>query len=410
MNALRTGCAGPRSASSVGRAGRPCRLITGTGSTAFHSRPTLGILIARPLQRRPPIIWIATSTSPSVGASAPSRLWGVNLGSGRRFNRLQDSLDEARRLIRYCKEREYKVRHWYIGNECFIGWTAQEYAEYIDLYAQALKSVDPAIIIVGDWKFGPERKHRFEQTLLIAKTSKHINVIEVHEKWGNALGLNEDAGAATLEGWQQESGIYGGKLDASIERFLAEMKAAGKNVQIPFNEWGAAMESQTAPFHVALVKADYLITLFRHPVYSACEWNLNMGSSKSKILVTTNDGHALTGLNPAAHIFELCAPALERQSVPLTSSDRFVYGFAAKHSATGVVQVYLLNKYANAATVELTVGGATRKGLRYDVASFVAPGVVKEAEKRLADDSQPPLIRLDPLSFNRITVTPPASE
>ena len=335
---------------------------------------------------------------------------GVNLGSGRQFNRLQDSLNEARRLIRYCKDKDYKVRHWYIGNECFKGWSAGKYAEAIDLYSGILKSVDTNIVIVGDWKFGPTAKQRFEQTLLIAKTSKHINVMEVHEKWGNEFGLNEDTGAPSLNNWLQEAGVYGGKLDACIERFQAEMKTAGKNVQLAFNEWGAAMEGQTEPFHVALVKADYLVTLFRHPVYSACDWNLNMGSQKSKILITANDGHTLTGFNPASHIFSLCATALEKQNVHLSSSDALLYGFAAKDSITGEVQVYLLNKYSNAMTVELAIAGTSLKTANYGVASFVAPGVLKETHARLTDDNKPTVIQLSPLSFSRITIKPASKE
>ena len=30
--------------------------------------------------------------------------------------------------------------------------------EYIDMYASVLKSVDPDITIIGDWKFGPVKK------------------------------------------------------------------------------------------------------------------------------------------------------------------------------------------------------------------------------------------------------------
>ena len=334
-------------------------------------------------------------------------LVGVNIGSGRKFNRLQDSLDEARRLIRYCKEKGYKVRHWYIGNECFKGWNPGSYAKAIDQYAEVLKSVDPDIVIIGDWKFGPEDKHRFEETLQIAKTSKQINVMEIHEKWGNEWGLSENNGEPTLENWQKEAGLYGGRLDSYIEKFLAEMKASGKNVRLGFNEWGAAVSGSAVEFPVALVKADYLISLFRHPVYSACDWNLNMGPSESRILETANGGHELTGFSPSAHVFELCASALEKQSIPMSSSDALVYGFSAKDPASGVVQVYLLNKHSDAATVELSMMGSAPRAARCEVTSFVHPGVLK-AEPLSLSDEKPVVIHLAPLSFNRITITPPA--
>jgi alpha-L-arabinofuranosidase len=331
---------------------------------------------------------------------------GVNLGSGRKFNRLEDSLDEARRLIRYCVDKDYRVRHWYIGNECYIGWGAAGYAKMIDLYGGVLRSVDPDIVIIGDWKFGPERKKRFEEALLIAKSSKQIDVMEIHEKWGTPWGLSENGGDPSLENWQTQSGLYGGRLDAYAEKFLAEMKSAGKDVQLAFNEWGAAMAGDSGPFHVALVKADYLVTLFRQQVYSACDWNLNMGPGKSKILNTKNDGHDLTGLSPAALVFEMCASAQEKQNLLAASSDPLVYGFAAKDPETGAVQIYLLNKYSNPVSVKLSVRGLPWTEADCSVTSFVEPGVVKEAGAHLKSVNQSAPLRLAPLSFNRITLGP----
>ena len=205
-----------------------------------------------------------------------------------------------------------------------------------------------------------------------------------------------------MENWQKEAGLYKGRLDSYIERFHAEMKAAKKNVQLGFNEWGAAVQGSSDSFPVALVKADYLISLFRHPIYSACDWNLNMGPSKSRILVTANDGHELTGFHPAAQIFELCATAQEQQSIPMTSSDTLIYGFSAKDTATDAVQVFLLNKHSESTDVELTVNGSTRKVSGYELASFVAPGVTKTESNPMNSD-KPVIIRLAPLSFNRIT-------
>lgn len=90
---------------------------------------------------------------------------GINIGSGKEYDRRDDSLESARRLIQHCKKSDYRVKHWYIGNECFIGWNAKTYAKEIDEYARVLRQVDPDITIIGDWKFGPESKKRFAQTI-----------------------------------------------------------------------------------------------------------------------------------------------------------------------------------------------------------------------------------------------------
>ena len=225
----------------------------------------------------------------------------------------------------------------------------------------------------------------------------------MHEKWGNEWGLSENNGDPTFENWQKEAGIYHGRFDTYIDRFFAEMKAAGKDVQLAFNEWGIEIPTTTGCFPVALVTSDYLISLFRHPVYSACDWNLNMGPTKSRILSTTNGGHDLQDFNPSAQIFTLCAPALEKQSLPMTSSDPLVYGFAAKDSTTGKVQVFLLNKHSESATVDLTIQGTASAISPCETASFVEPGILKTDRFEMSD-SKKGRITLAPLSFSRIGI------
>ena len=329
---------------------------------------------------------------------------GINIRSGKKFNREQDSLDAARRLVQYCKDKGYQVKHWYIGNECFIGWSAAAYAKAIDRYAEVIKSVDPQVTIIGDWKFGPESKRRFEQALLIAKTSKHIDVIEIHEKWGGKWGLAGDSSHNTLRDWQGEPGIYGGKLKMFIERFHAEMKAAGKDVKLAFNEWGASLSGDATPFDVALVKADYLIEMFRHPIYSACDWNLNMGPGKSRLLVTRNDRQQLVGFHPASHVFEMCSDAMGQKHAPMTSDDKLVYGFASFENADKVL-VYLLNKRSTPVAAVLSIDGANLADDDMMIESFVWPGQIRRRDAAQEDGNARQLVRLEPMSFNRISVT-----
>jgi hypothetical protein len=61
---------------------------------------------------------------------------GVNIQSGVRYNRLQDSIDEATRWVQYCKDNHYGVKYWYLDNEPYYAdnsdaMTASEYAGYI---------------------------------------------------------------------------------------------------------------------------------------------------------------------------------------------------------------------------------------------------------------------------------------
>ncbi len=69
---------------------------------------------------------------------------GINIKSGKEHHREQDGLDEARRLVLHCRDKGYRIKFWYIGNEgyaCGIG--PQPYISYIDSYGAMIKSLTP---------------------------------------------------------------------------------------------------------------------------------------------------------------------------------------------------------------------------------------------------------------------------
>jgi hypothetical protein len=279
---------------------------------------------------------------------------GINIKSGKVYNREKDAEKEARDLIAYCKCLGYNVKYWYIGNECYKGWSASGYADYIDRYAEILKSVDPDITIIGDWKFGPAEKNRFEETIQIALESEHIDIIEMHEKWGNEWGL---ASGMTLDDWRNEFPIYNGEIDSLIDLFHVRMEQAGRDVRLGFNEWGIGGLQGGNENFVALVAADMMIEFFRNDIHQACYWNLNMGGGITRVLNTTEDRTKLLNFNPISHVFELYAHALEKELAEIASSKKHIYGFAARDSTAGGIHLYLLNKSDIAATVNPDIRG-----------------------------------------------------
>jgi len=276
---------------------------------------------------------------------------GVNILSGKKYSREAEALDEARRLIKHCVNKNYQVKFWYIGNEGYAkGFSPLEYANYVDKYAETLKSVDPNIVIIGDWKLGPIWKNRFNQTIEVVKHSKHIDVMEVHEKWGNEWGL---ASGQTISDWKNEFPIYDGKLAMYIQRFNFEMKRLGKpNVKFGCNEWGLGNIPGSSKSKNALLVADYLIELFRNDVFMANYWNLNMGGSQNKILHTENN--KLVALNPVADIFTMFASAMENKLIRVDCTDKKVYGFAALDEKTKSLQLYLMNKSDEVSEIEIS--------------------------------------------------------
>ncbi|MEN6663771.1 MAG: hypothetical protein ABFD85_07200 [Phycisphaerae bacterium] len=330
---------------------------------------------------------------------------GINTGSGLKFKRQRDSLQSARRLIQHCVAKGYGVKLWYIGNECYKGWSAESYAKAIDEYAAVLKRVDPNITIIGDWKFGPETAHRFDQAVQIALRSKHLDVLEIHEKYvlEKRFGLTKDGYSSTsAKGWQSEAGLYHGRLDFYIEKFYAEMAKHRRSVKLAFNEWAATNET---PYLTALTKADYLISMFKHPIFSACDWTTSRHEGAPILFdFKTN---TLKGLGPAAAVYAMFAQAMGGRHLPMTSSAQNVYGFAARCGEQDV-QVYLLNKRSEAVDARIDLSGIPSRLLHVETESFVEPGKIVKAPPRDVESPAALKIPLPPLSFNRIVLAPPA--
>jgi len=325
---------------------------------------------------------------------------GLNITSGKKYGREKESLEEAKALITYCREHGYGVRHWYIGNESFKDFSVEEYARYVDRYGELLHRIDPHVEIIADWKFVPESKHRFQECLRLVKASRQIDVLDIHEKWGNDWSMSP---GSTWAEWQHQRPIYDGRLAERIREFRRRAAAAGRwDVRLAFNEWGVGRVRGGNPFKYALVAADMLLELIRCGVYQACYWNLNMGPMASRVLCTANDRHTLLKLNPVARVFEMYAGALEKELVEVESSMAGVYGFAVTDPNDGLLQIYLLNKTAETVSAEVSVVGSSRG---YEVAwmeRFVAPGVIEKSKPVDASGGPHRRVELRVWSFNRI--------
>jgi len=322
---------------------------------------------------------------------------GVNIKSGRQYRTDAEGLDEARRLIQYCKDKNYGVKLWYIGNEGYAkGFSPEMYAKYIDMYAEVLKEVDPGITIIGDWKFGPEVKNRFEESMTIIKLSKHLDIMEYHEKWGNECGL---AGGRTLEEWKSEFPLYNGKFDYYCKEFFERVKLMGKHTKLAFNEWGVGGNLGGTAHSYALLVADYMLLMMRHDIYSACYWNMNMGqgSKDNRVFTTKSKGAELEKFNPVAKVFELTASALETTYLELKSTDKRVYGVATYDEKNKELQLYLLNKSSKSQDVKLNLAGAEVIG-RMHFNSFDESGNVVQQTIRNKRDR----ITLPAYSFSRM--------
>lgn len=327
-----------------------------------------------------------------VGSEA---MLGVNTLSGGKYRSDDDSKEEAKRLVEYCKSKGYKISFFYIGNESYAkGFTAKRYAKTIDEYAAIIKEVYPNAQIIGDWKYGPERKKRFEGSLEIVRTSKAIDIMEYHEKLGNDWGLY--SGVSKEEWLNQKPFLYNGQFSRFYDLFDENNRAAGRDVKHAHNEWGiGGIEDSEDVYDMTLLTADFLIEIFRHPTYMASCWNLNMGPVETRIFRTEN---GKVKLMPPALVYEMVATAMGEQIVPINvASNDAVYGFATKNDETKTGQLFLMNKSSSPASIKLISEGLTFSALTAD--RLLSPGIIKAENFK----ESPVVIHLEPMSFTRIS-------
>src|SRR5699024_1393835 len=80
-------------------------------------------------------------------------LIGINMGSGMKYHRVQDGIEEAKKLMQHCLQRGIKVKYFYLGNEPYRSdanytFTAAEYADMINQYGSAMRKIDDQIKII----------------------------------------------------------------------------------------------------------------------------------------------------------------------------------------------------------------------------------------------------------------------
>lgn len=113
-------------------------------------------------------------------------LLGINILSGVVNNKIDESLQEAKDWVNYCKSKGHKVRYWYLDNEVdhntsYTQITTEKYAELINKFSKELKAIDPEIkLIVSLVGNATQEKYR----TLISLAGKSFDIIDLHFYYG----------------------------------------------------------------------------------------------------------------------------------------------------------------------------------------------------------------------------------
>jgi alpha-L-arabinofuranosidase len=304
----------------------------------------------------------------AVGAEP---LIGVNIQTGIRFNRIADSIAEASRWVKYCKDNNYNVKYWYLDNEPYWGsnagpMTIEEYTGYIKQFVPAMKEVDPNIKIVADWhSLLSEPNYWAEYEYLISEANEYIDIIDVHFYWA--------WGYCTWDLWLKDNPMIvrqwcrdcpdqrylGPSFAEEIRGFQEKVKALGCDIKLASLEWNIApnIKARFSRFQHALMQAEMLGQFIEGGLHMACMWPLTwtrgdlFGDFRT---ILDQENHKPT---PSYYVFKLYSNALGQKLLTSQSSKAHIRSTSALSQDGRTLWVYLLNKSAETSQIALDISG-----------------------------------------------------
>ncbi len=289
----------------------------------------------------------------NITAIGAEPMVGINMGSGMKYNRVQDGIDEAVALVQHCQNMGYNVKYFYLDNETYhtganYKMTPTEYADQINLYVPALKAVDPNIETVVNWERNITSKTGGLETI-VSKAGANIDIIEVHWYWSW-----EDA---TFNHWTSSFPIntknqwYNGlSYVDEIKAFKPLMNSLGHgSIKLASNEWNVApgpSDTETpTKFESALIVSEIFSQYIDANLFMANFWGVHWptatGSAVNRLVLDPSNNYTE---NAMATVFEMFGDAMGGTKVTCSSSINGVYDIAVFDEVKNELLIYMINK------------------------------------------------------------------
>ena len=270
------------------------------------------------------------------------------------------SPDAAAETVRYANlERDYHVRFWEIGNEPDIydvweDWgplSCQDFTAAWRSFAEAMKQVDPSIILVGpdlSWKYQIYQPEHDWLTPFVQANGDLLGVASVH--FYPSTSTDSDISVPQL----LESAGELESLIAPLEAHLAHV--AGRRIPVAVTEanltwdWNAEGDNSVTSYWAALWWADVVGRMIDSHMYMGAIWSAH-GGDMSMIYPWTQS------LRPTYYAFRMYANYGDRRLPARTSLDR-VRSYAATVSSTRYITIVLINQNSSSIQSTLRLGGS----------------------------------------------------
>jgi len=346
-----------------------------------------------------------------VDVSGITPLIGINLLSGVRNNRVDDSIKRAVEEVKYVVSKGHKGAFYYLGNEDMGKMGGIEGGAKIFLaHAKAIKQVDPSAKLF--WNDNLLNEARMQQFLDIA--GEYADGVEFHGKWPyGGIKFNHNV---TLADWQQQFPFVDEKRGSYSDRALA-LRAYAKqlgypNLMFANNEYGLAHKKDRYigfnRFDFGLVAIEFLQDLYIGKFDMAAFWsnvsanNNERPDSEGQTLIDTALGNRL---NPVHFGFELLSSAQGKKLVKIEQGDPGGYGFAALSDDT--LEIFLLNKTNVSSKINIKIEGDKKINSEGKIVSMIDTtdhwGALKKDSIQLQDRFLK--VSLPALSYSKIVLS-----
>lgn len=221
-------------------------------------------------------------------------LLGINMSSGKRWQRQEDGIKEALDLMKYCKDKNFAVKYWYLDNEPYQSdsnggsKTIEEYAILVNQYAVRMKEFDPDIKIIVNWN-AAFKNRRTDYQKLFDIAGSNIDIVDVHWYWNwTDPTFQKWLSATPMELWTGDSYL------SEIAYFRQMVKDFGyPGIKLASLEWnvGPVKDYKLTPQQCALIQSEMLMQFISGGLDIATFWPLQWPSDAvtTRSFVRRND-------------------------------------------------------------------------------------------------------------------------
>ena len=265
----------------------------------------------------------------------------VNFGSG--------TPQEAAAWVEYLNIKKNRhVRYWEIGNELYGNWhkfycSADSYGKRAVEFVNAMKKVDPSILIAAVWDLDGEWNKG-----VFTHLKDVVDAIVIHN-YPQSAGEENDI--ALLSSPQTLDNII-----SRLKQQLADYGQKGKRYQIWLTEWNSVDFNpgpQTLSIVNGLFVADYLGMLAKHNIDQASYWAIQNGlfeQGGDYGYLSRSDFSGGAGIpRPSYWAFRMASESLRGTLVKCVSDDKKVTAYANNHK-DGTKSILIINKYPKTST------------------------------------------------------------